>query len=119
MPTGNEASFNNADTIENIFSRVTGGNISNIDGLIRANGGADLYLINPTGIIFGENARLDIGGSFLGSTSTSILFENGEFSAADLENPFLLTVNAPIGLGFREQPGDIINRSTADGMIWY
>ena len=116
VPTGNEASFNNADTIENIFSRVTGGNISNIDGLIRANGGADLYLINPTGIIFGENARLDIGGSFLGSTSTSILFENGEFSAADLENPPLLTVNAPIGLGFREQPGDIINRSTADGM---
>lgn len=109
--TGNEAFFNNADSISNIFSRVTGGNISTIDGLIRANGSASLFLINPAGIIFGEGARLDIGGSFLGSSASSILFEDGEFSAADLENPPLLTVNAPIGLGFRDNPGNIENRS--------
>lgn len=111
VPTGNEAFFNNADSISNILSRVTGGNISNIDGAIRANGSASLFLINPAGIIFGEGARLDIGGSFYGSSASSILFEDGEFSAADLENPPLLTVNAPIGLGFRDNPGDIINRS--------
>ena len=115
--TGNEAFFNNATDISNIFSRVTGGKISNIDGLIRANGDASLFLINPTGIIFGEGARLDIGGSFYGSSASSILFEDGEFSAADLENPPLLTVNAPIGLGFRDNPGDIVNRaSTGDGL---
>ncbi|WP_019504487.1 filamentous hemagglutinin N-terminal domain-containing protein [Pleurocapsa sp. PCC 7319] len=108
---GNEAFFNNADSISNIFSRVTGGKISNIDGLIRANGSASLFLINPAGIIFGEGARLDLGGSFYGSTASSILFDDGEFSAADLENPPLLTVNAPIGLGFRDNPGDIVNRS--------
>ena len=68
-------------------------------------------MINPAGIIFGEGARLDIGGSFYGSTASSILFEDGEFSAADLENLPLLTVNAPIGLGFRDNPGDIVNRS--------
>ena len=117
VPTGNEASFNNANNIENIFSRVTGGNISNIDGAIRNNGSANLFLINPAGIILGKNARLDIGGSFLGSTASSILFENGEFSAADLENPPLLTVNAPVGLGFRDEPGDIINRSTVTNSV--
>ena len=114
VQTGNEAFFNNADSISNIFSRVTGGNISNIDGLIRANGSASLFLINPAGIIFGEGARLDIGGSFYGSTADSILFEDGELSAVDnLQQP-VLTINAPIGLGFRDNPGDITNNSVAN-----
>ncbi|BAZ46440.1 filamentous hemagglutinin family outer membrane protein [Chondrocystis sp. NIES-4102] len=111
IPTGNEAAFNNANDVSNIFSRVTGGNISNIDGLISANGSANLFLINPAGIIFGENASLDVGGSFYASSASNILFEDGEFSATDINNPPLLTVNAPIGLGFRAAPGDIINRS--------
>jgi filamentous hemagglutinin family protein len=89
---GNQAFFNNANAIKNIFSRVTGGNVSNIDGLIRANGSASLFLINPAGIIFGEGARLDIGGSFYGSSTDSILFEDGEFSATDLDNPPVLTI---------------------------
>ena len=106
VPTNNEAFFNNGNDIINIFSRVTGGNVSNIDGLIRTNGSASLFLINPAGIIFGENASLNTGGSFYGSTADSILFEDGQFSA-DLDNPVSLTVNAPIGLSFRDNPGDI------------
>jgi filamentous hemagglutinin family protein len=111
--TGETASFLNSNDIANIFSRVTGGNISNIDGLIRANGSANLFLINPAGIIFGENARLDVGGSFLGSTADSVLFEDGEFSATDLNNPPVLTINAPIGLNLRDNPQPIVNRSQA------
>ena len=112
VPNGGSAKFNNADSISNIFSRVTGGNISNIDGSIEANGTANLFLINPAGILFGENASLAIGGSFYGTTADSILFEDGELSALDGNNPPLLTVNAPIGLNFRNEPADITLQGT-------
>ena len=109
---GNEAYFNNAANIDNILSRVTGGNVSNIDGLIRANGSANLFLINPAGILFNDGARLDVGGSFYGSTADSILFPQGvEFSASNPVAP-VLSINAPIGLNLRNEPGSIaINNS--------
>ena len=111
VPNNGSATFDNPAEIERIISRVTGGNISTIEGLIQANGSADLLLVNPAGMIFGENASLNLGGSFLGSTASSILFEEGEFSATNLTQPPLLTINVPIGLGFGNNPGDIINRS--------
>ena len=113
IPTGSSATFQNSSAIVNIINRVTGGNISNIDGLIKSQGNANLFLINPSGIVFGENAKLDIGGSFIGSTAESILFEDGfNYSAIVSEQTPLLTVSVPLGLQMGTNPADIIVNNT-------
>ena len=63
VPTGGSANFDlvNTPNITTIFSRVTGGNVSNIDGLIRTLNSSNplsLFLMNPAGIVFGQNASL-------------------------------------------------------------
>jgi filamentous hemagglutinin family protein len=91
---GETASFNNISNIQNIFSRVTGNTVSNIDGIINTNGTTNLFLINPNGIIFGANSQLNIGGSFIATTANAISFGNqGFFSATNPEQPALLTIN--------------------------
>ncbi|OKH42846.1 hypothetical protein NIES2101_32345 [Calothrix sp. HK-06] len=96
--SGNTAFFNNDLSIKNIVTRVTGGLPSNIDGIIKANGAANLFILNPAGILFGQNARLDIGGSFVGTTANSIKFADGTTFAATPNSQPLLTISTPIGL---------------------
>jgi len=116
IPTGpNQAVFANSASIQNIISRVTGGSISNIDGAISTSNPTNLFLINPSGIIFGANARLNIGGSFIASTADSLRFSDGaEFSAVNAEAPPLLTIGTPLGLQYGSNPGSITVRGNGN-----
>ncbi|XHX78618.1 MAG: filamentous hemagglutinin N-terminal domain-containing protein [Stenomitos frigidus ULC029] len=99
---GETAFFNNAATITNIISRVTGGQPSQLDGLIQTSGSANLFFINPSGILFGSNAALNVGGTFLATTASAIQFGNqGSYSATSPNVPTLLTVN-PSALLFNQ-----------------
>ena len=104
--------FSNPSGIENILTRVTGNNLSNMLGTLGVDGGANLFLLNPNGIIFGQNAQLDIAGSFVASTANGITFDNGfVFSAKNPEAPPLLTITVPLGLQYGSNPsGTITNR---------
>ena len=114
---GLEVYFANPEDISNIFSRITGSNPSNILGTLGVEGNANLFLINPNGIIWGENARLDLGGSFIATTANSIDFADGTSFAVRGDNPNVnLTISIPIGLGLGENPGDIVVRGTGNNL---
>ncbi len=114
VDAGRGAYFDNPTGITDILTRVTGRNPSNIQGILGVLGNANLFLINPNGIDFGPNAILDLrGGSFFGSTADSVLFDNFEFSASNPQPVPQLTINIPIGLRFRDNPGSITSQSVA------
>lgn len=107
-----QAYFATPPGIEQILTRVTGGNVSEILGTLGVDGNANLFFLNPNGIIFGQNAQLDIAGSFLATTADSYILPNGfNFSATAPATPPLLTVNMPVGLQLGSNPGSIINRA--------
>ncbi|MEM9216668.1 MAG: filamentous hemagglutinin N-terminal domain-containing protein [Cyanobacteria bacterium P01_F01_bin.150] len=107
---GQRVYFGNPDGIETIFSRVTGNDISDILGTLGVDGTADLLFLNPSGIVFGPNAELDVSGSFVATTADGFTFgDNVAFSVTNPEAPPLLKVTAPIGLQFGSAPGTIRN----------
>ncbi|MCK4961188.1 MAG: filamentous hemagglutinin N-terminal domain-containing protein [Anaerolineales bacterium] len=101
VDTNESATFTGPNSINNIIGRVTGGTQSWIDGLLRSTiDGANLFLLNPAGMLFGPNATLDVKGSFHVSTADYLRFDDGErFYVNPAENS-VLTVAPPQAFGF-------------------
>ncbi|NEP82131.1 MAG: CHAT domain-containing protein [Okeania sp. SIO3B3] len=117
LNTGQTANFISTPETQNIFTRVRGGNISQIDGMIRVTGSnANLFLMNPAGIIFGSNSRLDVPASFFATTSTAIDIGNNinGFPSSRFDtfapNNYSQLVGSPSGFVFSGASGAIINQ---------
>ncbi|MFL9457782.1 filamentous hemagglutinin N-terminal domain-containing protein [Tolypothrix campylonemoides VB511288_2] len=106
---GQQVYFANPSGIENILSRVTGIDPSKIFGKLGVEGNANLFLMNPNGIIFGKNASLDVRGSFVATTANAIEFgDRGFFSASNPNTPPLLTINPSAFLFNQINPKPIV-----------
>jgi filamentous hemagglutinin family protein len=109
VKAGNSVYFANPENVFNILTRVTGVNNSNIFGILGVLGDANLFLINPNGIIFGSDASLDLNGSFVATTANRINFLDGtHFSAQDLNSNSQLSISIPKGLGFEGNSASIV-----------
>ena len=112
IPEGSSVYFANPDAISSILTRITGNSASEILGTLGVDGNANLFLLNPNGILFGENAALDINGSFLATTANSFIFANNfVYSASNPTTPPLLTINIPVGIQFATRAEPVINQS--------
>lgn len=100
VDAGQQVYFVNPESITNILTRVTGTQISNISGTLGVEGSANLFLMNPNGITFGENAHLDIAGSFTATTADRLWVDDDEFSTVRPEISPLLTVSVSPGLQY-------------------
>src|SRR5512132_2564388 len=101
IPTRSSATFTGPGGIDNVISRVTGGEASTIDGVFRSTvPGAAVWFTNPAGVTFGPNASLDVPASFHASTATEIRFPDGGRFSADLGATSTLTVAPPEAFGF-------------------
>jgi filamentous hemagglutinin family protein len=107
------ANFQSSPEIQNIIGRVVGGDPSYINGLLQVTGGnANLYLVNPAGIVFGDRARLDVPASFTATTAEWIGFGDRWFSASG-RNDYGELVSNPNQFAFTSaQPGSVINAGT-------
>lgn len=117
---GASVDFANPDGIANIFSRVTGSNVSEIFGSLGVDGAANLFLMNPNGFVFGENAAINVNGSFLATTAETINFSDGsQFSSVEGNSPRpTLTVSVPTSLGFGSNPGEINIRGEQNNVFF-
>ncbi|MCK5685597.1 filamentous hemagglutinin N-terminal domain-containing protein, partial [bacterium] len=94
------AHFQNGIGIENIFSRITCGNQSWIDGEIEVDNAANLYLMNPSGFLFGSNSSLSVPGSFYITTADYLSFGDGGIFYAETGETSILSSDSVSAFGF-------------------
>jgi filamentous hemagglutinin family protein len=96
LARGEAATFSGSPSIANILARVTGGRFSSIDGALNSSiAGANLYFINPNGILFGPNAQINVGGSFVSTTADFVRLQGG--GVFNASNPSATTLtSAPV-----------------------
>ena len=100
LSAGEVATFSGPTNVGNVIARVTGGS-SSIDGGIQCTiPGANFYLINPKGVVFGPNATLDVGGSFVVTTADYLKHADGSHFDATHPASSTLTSAAPSAFGF-------------------
>lgn len=109
--TGESATFVTQPTTQNVLGRVTGGNPSLIDGLLTVSGSdANLFLLNPAGILFGANSALNLTGSFNALTADTVNFAEGSFGTVGTPD-YATLVGPPESFAFSaETPGSIVNQ---------
>ena len=101
IDTGETLRFFSMNNFNNVIARVTGNSISNIDGSItNLVPGSDLWLMNPNGFIFGQNASINVAGSFYAGTGDSLEFSDGSRLYADLAQTSNLASLDPVSFGF-------------------
>ncbi|MDY6941069.1 MAG: filamentous hemagglutinin N-terminal domain-containing protein, partial [Cyanobacteriota bacterium] len=108
---GEVANFLANPNLENILGRVVGGNPSLIDGLLQVSGGSpNLFLINPAGLVFGENASLNVPADFTATTATGVGFDGGGWLDVFGGNNWADLVGNPNAFDFASlQPGSLVN----------
>lgn len=106
---GQTANFLSTPEIQNILVRI-GGDTSIINGILQVTGGnANLYLMNPAGIVFGENASLNLPASLIATGASGIGFGNSQFSAVGA-NDYQSLMGSPSALIFSAAPsGPVYN----------
>jgi filamentous hemagglutinin family protein len=113
LTSGQTANFQTAAEIKNVLARVNGGDPSVIDGLLKLTGSnASLYFMNPAGIILGNNAQINIPGSFVATTATNIGIGNGLFNAIG-PNDYASLTGTPGSFVFQPgAKGSIVNTAS-------
>src|SRR5438105_7702984 len=90
------ATFTGPSNVQNILSRVTSGSPSSIDGTVNSHiVEANLFFLNPAGVMFGPHAQLNVSGSVAISTANYVKMADGGRFNANLGGGDTLT-SAPV-----------------------